>query len=212
MVITIGGEYGCGSKESALLAAEMLGYKIYDDEIVQEAFKVGGTYLDESTLRFYDESEGNASVDDIADLSRVQKGISGAMQSLSLDVLPLDLRLDTAIHKALDDIADRDDCIILGRCANYYLRGRANVITLFFADNEENKTARIMKHLECDASTAKKVIKRTDKRRAEFYSYFTGEKWDEAGNYDVRINTALLGEAGSAALIRAIVELKENQL
>ena len=212
MIITIGGEYGCGSKETAKLVASALGYKIYDDEIVTEAYKAGGTYMDESTLRFYDESEGTASVDDIAELSRVQKGISNAMQSLSLDVLPLDLRLDAAIHGALNRLADGDNCIFLGRCANYYLRGRKNVITLFFADTDEHKTARIMKHLDCDEATAQKFIRRTDKRRAEFYSYFTGEEWDNAGNYDIRINCDLLGEEGSAELIQALVAIKEKQI
>lgn len=211
MIITVGGEYGCGSRECAEIAANKLGYRIYDDEIVKEAFKVCGTYMDESTLRFYDESEGSATVDEIAQLSEAGDGISEKLQSLSLDVLPLDLLLDAALRGALERLADNDNCIILGRCANYYLRNRKNVITLFFADTEEHKTARIMKHHECDEDTARRLIKRMDKRRAEFYSYFTGEKWDDAGNYDFRIKTDALGEKGSAEMIANIIAIREKQ-
>ena len=189
MIITIGGEYGCGSKESARLAAEAMGYTIYDDEIIRKALELDEDYIDEETLRFYDESEGKGSVNDIAQLSKVQSGVRKIMTSLSLDVLPLDLRLDTAIQKSLNSLADNDNCIILGRCANYYLRDRENIITVFFADKPENKVKRIMRVLECDAATAEKFIEKTDKRRSEFYTYFTGEKWDDAGkNFYPNIN------------------------
>lgn len=210
MVITISGEYGCGLKESAQLAAEALGYRIYDSEIVTETYKFGSAYVDASTLSYYDKSEGLDSYDDIDDLGRLKNGNSEVLQSLSLDVLPLDLRLDAAIHGALTRLADGDNCIFLGKCANYYLRGRENVITVFFTDTKENKTARIMKSLECDADTAQRFIKRADQRRAECYSYFTGEKWADADNYDVMVNCDILGEEGSAELIRALVAIKEN--
>lgn len=212
MIVTIGGEYGCGSKEAARKAAKDLGYTIYDDEIVSEVYRSGGTYLDEATLRYYDESRGTSSIDEIAGLCSDPEQLSGEIQSLSLDVLPLDLRLDAAMSGTLNRLADMDNCIFLGRCANYYLRDRRNVITMFFVDSAPHKKERVMKELDCDAATAERLIKRTDRRRADFYSYFTGEKWDDADNYDVRVDLGLLGEDGSAELIAALVEIKEKQI
>lgn len=211
MIITIGGEYGCGSKEAAKIAASDLGYAIYDDEIVSEVYRSGGTYLDEATLRYYDESRGTSSIDEIAGLENSSEQLSGEIQSLSLDVLPLDLRLDAAMNGTLNRLADKDNCIFLGRCANYYLRDRRNVISMFFVDNDISRKNRIMNALDCDEDTAERLIRRTDKRRADFYSYFTGEKWDDAANYDVRVDLGLLGENGSAKLIKALVEIKEKQ-
>lgn len=211
MVITISGEYGCGSKESALLAAEALGYRVYDHEIVLETFKAGSLYMDETTLRYYDESEGRESYEDLEKSCNVRNGDPGVLQSLSLDVLPLDLRLDAAIHGALNRLAEGDNCILLGRCANYYLRDRDNVITMFFKDSDDRKTERIMKRFDCDAETARKFIRRTDKRRADCYTYFTGEKWADAKNYDVQVDCSIFGDEGSAELIRAMVAIRENK-
>lgn len=211
MVITIGGEYGCGSKESAKIAAKLLGYRLCDDEIVAEALKDSGIDMDEATFRYYDESEGTASVKSMETLSNAQRFFKrSAVATLKNDVVPLDKRLDGAMRAVLTRLADEGNCIILGRCANYYLRGREDVVSMFFADTQEHKVKRIAAHLDVDDEAALRYIKKTDKRRSEFYSFFTGEKWDEAGNYDVRLNCALLGEEGSAQLIKDIVDLKSG--
>lgn len=209
MVITIGGEYGSGSAECARIAAALLGYKVYDDEIAIAVYKISNSCIDESTLKYYDERESEAIIDEAADISNCVDR-SGMLKSLSLDVLPSDLRLDIAINGALKSMAETGDCILIGRCANYYLRGRDDVISIFFADTHDHKISRVMKELDCDEITAQKVIKKVDKRRADFYSYFTGESWDGAGNYDIRINCALLGEQGSAKLIKELVLMKEE--
>jgi len=212
VIITIGGEYGSGSKETARIVARDLGYAVYDGEIVKEAYRSGSSYIDEPTLRYYDESEGTANVNEIAAMCNAIGERSEELTSLSLDVLPQDLRLDAAINGTLNRIADGDNCIILGKCANYYLRGRKNVISLFFADTDEHRSSRIMKYLGCDRETAHRIIAKIDKRRSDSYSYFTGEEWDDAENYDMRINCDLLGEDGSAELIRSLIDIKEKQL
>ncbi len=211
MIITIGGEYGCGSKESAKIFAQMSGYKLCDDEIVGEAVKESGVDLDRQTYEYYDESAGNASVNDIERLSNVQRRYRSRIFTLSKDVLPLDGRLEEAMKKVLNRFADEDNCIILGRCANYYLRDRENVISLFFVDTEENKTKRIAAHLECDDEEAKKFIKKTDKRRQEYHEFFTGEKWADPNCYDAIINTDAFGEEGCAKLIEQMISVKEGK-
>lgn len=209
MVITIGGEYGCGSQEVAEVLAEKLGYKLCDNEIVSEALSEFGVDIAAQTYKYYDESMGSAPISEIAKMSKLQKGYRFAVVKLENDVMPLDMRMDNAMRGVQTKFADEGNCILIGRCANYYLRGRDDVISIFFADTPENKEDRIMKRMEVTKEEARKLIKKTDKRRADFYSYFTGESWDDPDNYDMRIQTQALGIDGSADLIAEMVRIRE---
>lgn len=206
MIITIAGRYGCGAKQIAGKLASDLGYTVFDDEIVTAAYETGEGYLNEDELRYYDDSSAEGSVDEL------NADADSGVDDMPYDVLPLDLRLTAAMQGALNRLADNDNCIFVGKCANYYLRNRKNAIILFVTDSDKNKIARIMKERSCDASIAKQYAEKTDKKREEFYTYFTGEQWDDARNYDLCINTGLLGEDGTARLIRALVNIKEKQL
>ena len=206
MVITIGGEFGCGSQEIAEELARITGYKFCDNDIVKEAMKDFGVDTEAETFSYYDESSGTSSIKDIRQISNHQRRV---VETLSFDVLPLDRRMDRAMREVQSKLADEGNCILVGRCANYYLRGRKDVITLFFADHDEQKVKRVMAQLECSEKEAEKCIKKTDKRRADFYSYFTGESWDDPENYDARIHTGLLGVENTAKLIAEMIRLKE---
>jgi len=206
LIITIAGRYGCGAKQIAGKLASDLGYTVFDDEIVTAAYETGEGYLNEDELRYYDDSSAEGSVDEL------NADAGSGVDDMPYDVLPLDLRLTAAMQGALNRLADNDNCIFVGKCANYYLRNRKNAIILFVTDSDKNKIARIMKERSCDASIAKQYAEKTDKKREEFYTYFTGEQWDDARNYDLCINTGLLGEDGTARLIRALVNIKEKQL
>ena len=206
MIITIAGRYGCGAKQIAAKLASDLDYSIYDDEIVTAAYETGEGYLNEDELRYYDDSNAEGSVDDL------NTDTDSGLDDMPYDVLPLDLRLTAAMQGALNRLADKDNCIFVGRCANFYLRSRSNVISLFFVDEIDRRTRRIMKAKNCGKIAAMDLIEKTDKRRSDYYTYFTGEKWDDADNYDLRVNCDLLGEEGSAELIKTIVDIKEKQL
>ena len=210
MVITIGGEYGCGSKEVAEYLAKITGYKFCDDEIVTEALKDFGVDTAEQTFKYYDESMGNVPIKEIEIMSKSKKGIPYAIAKLQSDVLPLDQRMDNAMRGVQSKLADEGNCILIGRCANYYLRGRNDVLSLFFADTDEAKVKRISSKFEISEKEAEKLIKKTDKRRADFYSYFTGEKWDDPDNYDIRMQTGALGEEKSAEAIAAVIRIIEG--
>ena len=211
MIITIGGEYGCGGKRIAERAAELLGYKLCDDNIIAEAVKDSGVDMKEETFRYFDESQGGAPLSEMTKLSSIQKSsFLGLVNTLSLDVLPLDRCMAEAQKKVCQRFADEGNCILLGRCADYYLSGREDCISLFVFDELDNRVKRIMEHFGIDEKSAKKAIKKTDKRREDYYAFFTGKKWGDIENYDLLVRCDLLGVDGSAALIKSIVELKES--
>lgn len=211
MIITIGGEYGCGGKRIAEKAAELLGYKLCDDNIIAEAVKDSGVDMKEETFRYFDESQGDAPLSEMTKLSAVQNsGFLGLVNTLSLDVLPLDRRMAEAQKQVCNRFANEGNCILLGRCADHYLSGREDCVSLFVFDELDNRVSRIMEHFGIDEKSAKKAIKKADKRREDYYAFFTGKRWGDIENYDLLVRCDLLGVDGSAMLIKSIVELKEG--
>lgn len=208
MVITIAGRYGCGARDIARKVADCLNYTVYDTEVVSTAYEMGRTYLDEAELKYFDESGSVWPFDDFEGHDDTDTTI----RESSYDVLPLDFRLNVAIQGALNQLADNDNCVIIGRCANYFLRNRKNAVMIFITDSEHNKIRRIIKRRGCDEDTARKLAERADIRREDVYSFFTGEQWDSAENYDLYINTGELGEDGTTRLVSELVRIKENQL
>lgn len=212
MIITIGGEYGCGGKRIAEKAAELLGYKFCDDDIVSEAVKNSGLNMTEETFRYFDESQGSAPLREMTELSNVQnKNYLGLVRSLSLDVLPLDRRMAEAQKKVFNNFANSGNCILLGRCADYYLRGRDDCISVFVIDELFYRVRRIMDFFHIGENEAKKAIRKADRRRADYYAFFTGNKWGDINNYDLILHCNMLGVEGSAALLGSIADIRSRK-
>ena len=205
MVITIGGSYGSGGKAIAQKLSELLGYKLCDDDIIAEAVKDSGVDLTEETFRYFDESLGKAPLSELTRVSAIQKSsYLGVVSTLSLDVTPLDRTMAQAQRTVLKRFADEGDCILKGRCADYYLAGREDVLSVFVIDNEENCLSRIMEYYpELTEKEAKKLIRKTDKRRQDYYAFFTGKRWGDPSNYSLYLNCAMLGGADLAARMLA---------
>ena len=212
MVITIGGGYGSGGKYIALKLAELLNYTLCDDEIVSEAVANSNVDMTDETFRFFDESQGSAPLTELTRLSSIQKSsYIGVVSSLSLDVTPMDQNMSDVQKEVLTGFADKGNCILLGRCADHYLKGRSDVLSIFVIDNEENCTKRIMEHFPAlSEKEAKKLIKKTDKRRADYYAFFTKKTWGDMKNYGLILNCEALGGADNAAdIVAAAVRAKE---
>ncbi len=206
MIITIGGQYGCGGKRIAEKTAELLGYTLCDDNLVTEAVKNSKSDLESETFRYFDESQGSASARELSMLSSAQANFNIAVTSLALDTLPLDRRIAQVQEKIFNDLAQQGNCIFLGRCADYYLRSYTDRVSVFVIDELPFRIQRIMEHFQIDESAAKKLIRKTDKRRSDYYSFFTGQKWGDIDHYDLILRCSLLGVDGSANLLRQIAE------
>ena len=193
MVITIGGKYGCGGRPISKKLAELLGYRLCDDEIITEAVKNSEFDMKEETFRYYDEGQGKASLAEIEKLSKIQ-------EELSFDVIPLDRAMDEIQGTILNRLADEGNCILLGRCADYYLAGREDVLSILVIEDEENCVKNIMEaYPELSEKEAGKLIKKTNRRREDYYSFFTCKRWCDPENYAITINCSLLGGADKAA-------------
>ena len=215
MVITIGGKYGCGGKAVAKKLAELLGYRLCNDEIITEAVKNSEFDMTEETFRYFDESQGKGSLAELEALSGIQRSTnySNAVKALSYDVVPLDRAMDDIQSSVLKKLADEGNCILLGRCGDHYLAERDDVISVLVTDDEENCIQRVIDaYPELTEKEARKLIKKTDRRREDYYSFFTGKRWAVPENYAITLNCALLGGADKAAeLLAGAVKAVEKE-
>ena len=210
MVITLSGTLGSGMKEIAARAGEMSGFKICDDETFSKIAIDAGYDSEAAAAKYYDVDAEDFSVKNIEKISSAQKKNRIAFRSIAHDIVPMDIQMEDAMKKVHSQLADEGGYIIIGRCANYYLRGRRDCVSVFIQGEFEDRLARVKDYFGVDDAEALKLIRRNDKRRSDFYAYFTSEKWSDCDNYDFHMNSSRLGMDGSAGLLCDLIKIAEK--
>lgn len=190
VVITISREYASGGRYIGKLVADKLGIKLYDNEFISKIAEETG--LSEEYI------ENNEQKRDI--LATLNNGYySGLNNSDELFIKESEM---------IKEVADKESCVIVGRCADFILSDRDNVIKVFVYSDMENKINRATTYYGMDKDKAEKEIKRIDKLRANHYKYYTEKDWDNHSNYDICIDSDAFGVEKSADLICELVESK----
>ena len=178
-IITISREYGSGGYEIGQKAADALGFKFYDKELIaQIAEKL---LLSESFMR-----------------STEDKLIRRNIFRETFPILSNGENQDADFvfaqqGKFIVELAEKGNCVIAGRRADYYLRDNPHALHFFFYADTDFKVDRICRMENCTEEEALKKIKDMDKRRKTSYEYVTGRKWADRHNYDRMICTSSLG-------------------
>ena len=123
--------------------------------------------------------------------------------------MPLNQKIFLAQFDTIRSLADKGPCVIVGRCADYVLRNHEHVVNFFITGNMAHKRRRILERYDIEKNKVEDFIRKTDKRRANYYSYYTDMKWGEAKNYDLCINSSKSGIDGAVEIMKAVVELTE---
>ncbi len=192
ITITISREYGSGGRYIGQLVADKLGIKLYDKEFVENlAVETGLTeeYIENN------EQKRNA-------LDALNSGYYFGMNNSD--------ELFIKESELIKEIANKESCVIIGRCADFILKDNSNVIKVFVYSNMEDEVKRATKFYGLDEKNAKKEIKRINKLRASHYKYYTEKEWKDNSNYDICINSDVLGVEKSAELICNLIEEKIN--
>lgn len=199
MIITIGRQYGSGGKEIGEKVAQRLGYTFYDKEILTMAAEDSG--FSAAAMEHYDEKPSGSLIYSLY--------MSGAATS---DTLPLNQQLAFAQFNVIRKVAQGDNCVIVGRCADYILREKKNLVTVFLHAPMEHRVKRVMgEKAITDPALAEKTIKKADKARGEYYNFFTHKKWGEAGSAMLSVDTSMLDTDGIAALIADAITMIERE-
>lgn len=182
-IITIGREYGSGGLEIAKIIAKKLGVHYYDKELITLAAKQGG--YDPKIFEKMDERATNSLLYSLSIGSFVLDGRAALNTEM-----PLADKLHLAQAETIKKLAEAEDCVIVGRCANYILRENKDCVRIFVYGDKKCKIDRLMKLHNVTAEKAESMMKKTDKTRANYYAYYTGENWADMRNFDMAINSS----------------------
>lgn len=182
-VITISREYGSGGRIIGKRLAEKLGVPYYDRDTINERISEESGFAKE----MFSEAEKKAKNSFLYSLSSAMGSGEAGPESLSLNE-----RLFLAQFDAIRKIAAEGPCVIVGRCADYILRGLPYATNIFIYAEEEDKIRRAVDEYGIPEDQVKKVMREQDMARANYYSYHTGRKWGEHVNFNLCIDSGYL--------------------
>jgi cytidylate kinase len=176
-IITINRMYGSGGRAIGKALAEELGIGFYDKELIEIAAK-----------------DKNIPFGNLADVDEKRPGawsfpvnheiqISQDYRAIPMNDILFELQRDIILS-----LSDKEDCVIVGRCANHILQDRT--LSVFIYAPFETRVKNVMERLDREEKAARKLVKRMDKERRSYYEFFTDEKWLDMGQYDLCIDSS----------------------
>lgn len=206
LIITIGRQSGSGGKEIGQKVAEKLGVKCYDKELLALAAKESG--LCEELFQSHDERPTKSFL-----YSLVMDSYSFGYTSSGYMDMPINHKIFLAQFEAIKALADREPCVIVGRCADYALEDYPNRVSIFVTGDDKAKIKRLAERNNVTEAKAKEIMMKTDKERSSYYNYYSSKKWGDVRSYDLCVNSSVLGIEGTVDLIIyfANAKLKKNQ-
>ena len=193
--ITIGRQFGSGGREVGKKVAQALGIPYYDKELLAVAAKESG--LSHQFLQAYDERPTNSF---FYSLVMGQQNLLVGAQNVTVEQLAAKAQRD-----AVQSVADKGSCVIVGRCADYLLRERGGLLRVFICADWDKRIDRVCRRDGLGQKEAEEKLRRMDKTRAAYYSFHTDWKWGAAETYDLCINSSRKGPDATADLILSFI-------
>ena len=202
-IVTFARGFGTGGKEIASMMAKDLGIHCYENRILTLASQMSG--LDEKLFL------------DINERIRSNGGFTGFLKGLPRsrqyiarnEKFVSDDRLFEYQSQIIRNLADQESCVIVGKCADYVLKGRKNVVSIYIEAPRAFCLERTMQRMKVSADVAAATIENTDKYRADYYKYYTkGNYWTNPVNYDMTLNSEKVGIAGCVKMIEEYLVMK----
>lgn len=200
IIVTIARGFGSGGRTIGKMLAEKLGIEFYDKDLIRMASDVSG--INEALFGQNDEKTkpGVFGKPGVYKGEVIAPGKSGYISEENL------FNYQAMVIKQL---AEKGSCVIVGRCADYVLKGDPNVVRVFIYADEETciRNAAEVKGIT-DRKEAIKTITATDKERAAYYKAHTGREWIDARNYDLCLNSGDLGFEKCVEIIEGFIKTK----
>ena len=184
-VINIGRQLGSGGRQIGEKLATRFGIAFYDKELIQLASKESG--LGKEFFEDADEKKSHSIIG----------GLLGLRTNISNEVYVNNYLSNETFFKIQSDIirelAEEKSCVFVGRCADYILRDHPRCINVFITADTNDRVKRVALDKNITQEKAQEVIEKTDKKRSEYYNYFSNKTWGVAESYHLCINSSVLG-------------------
>ncbi|MCI5530435.1 MAG: cytidylate kinase-like family protein [Blautia sp.] len=176
-IITINRMFGSNGRIIGKALAEELGIKFYDKELIEMASQEKNIPFDEFAR--VDEKKAN----------QWRFPVDHEIQmNAEYHFVPMNDVLYDLQKKIILDLADREDCVIVGRCANHILKDKT--LSIFIYAPFDDRVRTVMERTGREEKSVRKLVKKTDKERRSYYEYFTDESWMDLTQYDLCINSS----------------------
>ena len=201
-IVTISRQYGSGGRYIGENLAKAMGVPCYDEKLIDMVAKESG--FAQSFVAEKGERMTGSLLFNIASSLSFANNVFSTNNGVTLQD-----EIYFTQNRIIKELADKGLCVIVGRCADYIVREREDCLNVFiFADNE-SKIERAEKYFNITREEAPAVLKKKDKARANHYKYYTDQEWGMASNYDLCLNSGLIGIEGCVKAIQQVLELTE---
>ncbi len=206
VVITIARHFGSGGKTVGKMLSEDLGIGYYEKEIIRMASEDSG--INEALFNQADEKLKHTPLF----FGKKTAGYKGKLISPDSDEFVSDHNLFNYQAKIIRELAAKESCVIIGRAADYVLKGNPDVVSVFVHASHEYCVKQAIERRAYTGKDVEKFVERTDKYRSDFYRYYTGQEWTDARNYDLCLNSERLGFEGTMRAIEEYIKVRFGAL
>lgn len=202
MIITIGRQLGSGGREIGKKLSETLNAAYYDKEILEITARESGL-----SQKLFEEAD-----------ERAQKGFPAGFFGMRFPFLNdvvtgygglTNEMLFQIQSDVIRDLADKQSCVFIGRCADYILRDRKDLLRVFITANDEDRVRRIIRYAEgqdVSVEKARDLMTHIDKKRATYYNYYSNKTWGAASSYDICLNSSVFSVDEIVMLLKKRLE------
>ena len=201
-IICVARQFGSGGHKIGQQLASHLGIAFYDKELLKAAADKSGI------LQELFEKNDEKPVGGLLHTPPLMDIGKAPTYADYLGYLPND-QMQFALAEVIREAADKSSCVIIGRCADYVLRGRNGLLSVFIHASTEKRINRISRLHNLDEDTARSLVRKTDHSRANYYSYYTDRDWGDVANYDLALDAGKLGLEKSVELLANAAALFE---
>ena len=202
IIICVGRQLGSGGHDIARMLALDFNAKYYDRELLNLAAKESGF-----SEKFFEQNDEQRGI--FRSLFHMHASHVGDNNLYANNFSQENLFKfqSDAIMKA----ADEGSCVFVGRCADYVLRERKDVVNIFITASMDFRIEQIMTKQKLERAAARKFIEQREAKRAAYYNYYTGKRWGDSASYDLCVNSCRLGLDATAQLVRDFI-VKSSKL
>lgn len=195
-VITIGRQVGSGGKKIGEYLSERLGIPCYDKELLHLAATESG--LDKEFFEKVDEKRHRSFFSNYF-------GFRVGYMSANPGNYLCDETLFNIQSDVIRSLAEKESCIFVGRCADYVLRKHPRIINFFISADMEDRVHRMIKERPITKPALRRLLMDEDKKRSDYYNYFSNKTWGVATSYDVCVNSSILGLEETSGFVENFV-------
>lgn len=202
IILTIGRQFGSGGREIGKKLSAALGIGYYDKELMVEAAKDSG--LCQEAFERADERTANSLA-----YMFTMGGPYLSMFTPYVDILSND-QLFKLQSDTIRKLAERESCVLVGRCADYILRDDPACVSFFIHNSLANRIERVTRQLGVSVEEAQELMTKKDKSRAAYYNYYTNKTWGMAESYHFSIDVSVLGIDETVNMLKMLVEKRQT--